>query len=150
MIQVAFYGTIRKDLSSFMFYGDCSSSVLLYTLYVAASSNRISKGRILFFFLFFLRCRQGWMGTDCKSPGFDWSGGQAEASKAWSRGEKEILGLWPSFYRLGLRWSRSGRIANLKEGFWTVMKSVSLLTRTGSIRISFQSGGRTASGVGLQ
>nr|KJB09776.1 hypothetical protein B456_001G164400 [Gossypium raimondii] len=37
MIQVAFYGTIRKDLSSFMFYGDCSSSVLLYTLYVAAS-----------------------------------------------------------------------------------------------------------------
>ncbi|KAK5771374.1 hypothetical protein PVK06_047576 [Gossypium arboreum] len=37
MIQVAFYGTIRKDLSSFMFYGDCSSSVLLNTLYVAAS-----------------------------------------------------------------------------------------------------------------
>ncbi|TYH91282.1 hypothetical protein ES332_A13G107400v1 [Gossypium tomentosum] len=37
MIQVAFYGTIRKDLSSFMFYGDCSNSVLLNTLYVAAS-----------------------------------------------------------------------------------------------------------------
>ncbi|TYJ00679.1 hypothetical protein E1A91_A13G102300v1 [Gossypium mustelinum] len=36
MIQVAFYGTIRKDLSSFMFYGDCNSFVLLNTLYVAA------------------------------------------------------------------------------------------------------------------
>lgn len=84
MIQVAFYGTIRKDLSSFM----GTAAVLLYTLYVAASSNRISKGRRLFFFFF--SCDVGKVEWEliAESPDFDWAGGQAEASKAWSRGEK--------------------------------------------------------------
>ncbi len=78
-----------------------------------------------FFFLESFRCRQGEWELIAESPGFDWAGGQVKPllrNKPWSRGETGILGLWASFYRLGLRWSRSGRIANLKEGFREKLK----------------------------
>ncbi|KAG4151861.1 hypothetical protein ERO13_D04G096564v2 [Gossypium hirsutum] len=82
MIQVAFYGTIRKDLSSFMFYGDCSSSVLLYTLYVAASKLPVEWdcSRGLFF--------------SCSRIPFRFSEGSDTDSLVWWFGHREKAYPW--------------------------------------------------------
>lgn len=94
--------------------------LLLYTYIRYMWLLQVTEGRILFSFF---RCRQG-----------NWLQKRSSRSFESVKHKLEVF---------DLLWSRSGRIANLKEGF----------DETGSIRISFQSvcetRGRTASGVGF-